>query len=219
MRKIILGVMIALMLSVMVVSAKNILTQPSEWVTEPGQQSGNQQMNRAETANQLQQMIQEKQQQMEMERQQMGETERHIYQNQNQVRETVHALLASEGLMGGIGPQVSEIATQFDNSVEKTIDAETKIMSRSKFARFFLGGDKDAAKRLMDESATNMQRLQQLEQLMEQCGGECDPEAKQMLQEQIQNMYQEQERIQNLAQSERKSMGLLGWLFNRGEED
>ena len=50
-----------------------------------------------------------------------------------------------EDLAGGIGPQISAIAKEFDNSVTETIEAEEEIEKKGGFARFFSGGDEKAA--------------------------------------------------------------------------
>jgi len=47
--------------------------------------------------------------------------------------------------------------------------------------------------------------------LRAQC--DCGEEVKAMLQEQIQNMEQEQVRLQQLAQNEKKNKGVFGWLW------
>lgn len=166
---------------------------------------------RAQTKAQLSDMIQQKQQSMNQELQQKNEKEQKVYQNQNQVRLAVHSLLAMEDLVGGIGGDVSQIARQFNNSVQATIRAEEKIQTRSAFSRFFAGGDSEAAEEIEDQVNQNKQRIQELKQLHEQC--DCDEEVKTMMQEQIQKMEIEQNRLQELAQKEKKSKGLFGWLW------
>jgi len=160
---------------------------------------------------QVKQMIQEKKQEINQEMQSLGEKQQKIYQNQNRVREAVHALLAMENLTGGIGRNVSQIAREFNNSVQATIRVEERIQTRNMLLRFLLGGDEEAAQEMEQEVNQNRVRIQQLKQLMEEC--DCDDEVKAMLQEQIQNMEQEQNRLQELAQNEKKSKGLFGWLW------
>ncbi|MBN2459887.1 hypothetical protein JXB28_06405 [Candidatus Woesearchaeota archaeon] len=166
---------------------------------------------RAQSPEELGQMIQARQQEMSQEMSGKSEKEQKVLQNQNQVRLAVHALLAMEDLAGGIGPQVSEIARNFDNSVQATIRAEEKIQAKSGFARFFTGGDEKAAAELEREVSQNQQRIQELKQLKDSC--DCGEEVKSMMQEQIQNMEQEQNRLQELSQKEQKSKGLFGWIW------
>ncbi len=156
---------------------------------------------KAGNAQELGEIIRERQQEMLQE----------VFKNQNRMRLAVHALLASEDLIGGIGKNVSQIAKEFNNSVEKTIRAEEKIKQRSGLIKFFLGGDKKAAEEIEQEVNKNQERIQQLHQLMEQC--ECSEEVKSMVQEQIQNLEEEQNRLKQLAEEEKQNKGIFGWLF------
>jgi hypothetical protein len=167
---------------------------------------------RAETPEELRQMIQERRQEMAQEMQRMTDkTKEKVYQNQNRVREAVHSFLAMEDLVGGIGPQVREIARNFNNSVQATIKAEERVQKRNALQRFFAGGDNEAAEEIEGKVKENQERIQQLKQLREEC--ECGSEVKALMQEQIQNMEQEQTRLQELAQKEKASKGMFGWLW------
>lgn len=160
---------------------------------------------------QVREIVQQRQQEMEQNMEGMNEKEQNTYRNQNQVRLSVHALLSMEDMVGGIGQQVSEIARGFNNSVQATIRAEEKIQSRSGFAKFFMGGDSETAGEIEAEVNQNRNRIQELSQLKEQC--ECGEEVKAMFQEQIQNMEQEQNRLEGLAQAEKSRKGIFGWMF------
>jgi methyl-accepting chemotaxis protein len=156
-------------------------------------------------------MIQERKQEMAQEMQGMADkVKEKVYQNQNRVREAVHSLLAMEDLVGGIGPQVREIARNFNNSVQATIRAEERAQRRNALQRFFAGGDNEAAEEIEEKVNQNKERIQQLKQLREECA--CGSEVKEIMREQIQNMEQEQTRLQELAQRE-KGKGLFGWLW------
>ena len=131
---------------------------------------------------------------------------------QNAIRETVQNLLDIEDRIGGIGQQVSAIAREFNNSIEKTIQAEEKIQKRSKFIKFFIGGVKSAAQELKQEAKQNKEKIQELKKLKEQ--NWMQTEIKEMFQEQIQNMEQEQSRLEKLANKEINKKGILNWLIN-----
>nr|MBA4404813.1 hypothetical protein [Nanoarchaeum sp.] len=167
------------------------------------------QVTQLRTANEVKSMMQEKQQLMQQEMVGLNEKQQKVYQNQNQVRLAVHALLSIENLTGGIGKNVSAIAREFNNSVMSTIRAEEKIQTRSGFTRFFAGGDETTATELESEVEQNELRIQQLTQLRNEC--QCDQEVKDLMQEQIQLMQQEQTRLRELAQQEKKSKGLFDW--------
>ncbi len=162
---------------------------------------------------QIREAVQERAQELQQEIEAMPKKEQEAYKNQNEVRLAVHSLLAiGEALNGnGIGAQVREIARNFNNSIQATIRAEQKIETKSGFARFFTGGDEEAAQELEQEAAQNQQRIQQLEQLKNEC--ECGDDMKALIQEQVQQMQQEQERLQELAQKETKSKGIFGWIW------
>jgi hypothetical protein len=160
---------------------------------------------------QANQLIQQKKDELKEELKQVRAEVKSVYENQNRVRLAVHVLLNIENLTGGIGKNVSAIAREFNNSVQATLNAEERIQTRNSIMRFLFGGDESAAANLTAEVAQNQLRVQELNQLRNQC--DCDNETKAMMQEQIQEMEQEQTRLQELAQNESKSKGLLGWLF------
>ncbi|MBU3897048.1 MAG: hypothetical protein KJ697_03910 [Nanoarchaeota archaeon] len=168
-------------------------------------------MVQAQNATQLREMVQNREQEMIQAMESMSLAEKNVYQNQNQVRLAVHTLLSMEDMIGGIGPQVSAIAKQFNNSVQNTVRAEEKIQTKNGLMKFFFGGDSDAATEIETEVVQNQNRVQELNQLRVQCN--CSEEVKSMFQEQIQHMEQEQTRLQQLAQSEKQSKGIFGWLF------
>jgi len=178
---------------------------------ETGSETGQQVQKKARNTTELRQMIQERQQEMNQSMQGLKKELKEMYQNQNRVRLAVHALLAMENLTGGIGRNVSQIAREFNNSVQATIRTEERIQTRNMLMRFFFGGDEQAADEMEQEVNRNRERIQELRRLMQEC--ECEEEVKAMLQEQIQNMEQEQNRIQELAQNEKKSKGIFGWLW------
>jgi hypothetical protein len=168
----------------------------------------------AQNSEQIKQMIQEHKEEMRGLQQQMSASEKTANQNQNEVRSAVGALLAMETMTGGIGPQVSAIAKEYDNSFEKTLAAEEKIQSKGSFSRLFFGGDAEAAEELEAQVTQNQNKVKELKQLNEQCSEDCDAETKQLLQEQITTMEQEQTRLSELAQKEKSNKGWFGWLRN-----
>ena len=168
---------------------------------------------KAKNTTELRQMIQQRQEEMNQEMESLGKGSEHmeVLQNQNKVRLAVHTLLSMEDLVGGIGKNVSQIAKEFNNSVQATIRSEEKIQTRNMLTKFLVGRDEEAATEMEQEVNRNQVRVQELKQLMQEC--DCDQEVKEMLQEQIQNMEEEQNRLQQLAQNEKQNKGLFGWLF------
>ena len=166
---------------------------------------------KAQSPEELRQMIQQKQQMMNQEMQSMGAGSQEVYKNQNRVRIAVHSLLAMEDLGGNKGQEISRVAREFNNSVQATIKAEEKVQNRGALARLFAGGDHETAGELEKQVEQNRQKIQELKQLKEEC--DCEEEVKAMMQEQIQNMEQEQARLGELAQKEKESKGLFGWIW------
>jgi hypothetical protein len=165
----------------------------------------------------VREMIQERKQEMEQALEGLeNEVEQSVYQNQNRVRLAVHSLLAIEDLVGGIGSQVSEIAQEFDNSVQATIKAEEKVKKRDGILKFFMGSDQEALQTMEEELNQNRTRIQELKELRSDC--DCQEEVKNIFQEQVQNMEAEQNRLRQLVEEENKIKGVWGWvksLFGR----
>ncbi|HRY52428.1 MAG TPA: hypothetical protein P5089_01080 [Candidatus Portnoybacteria bacterium] len=165
---------------------------------------------KAKTVSELKEAISQKREELQQELQGLGEKEQKVYQNQNQVREAVHALLAAEDLTDGIGKQVSVIAQEFNNSVQKTIKAENKIQERGWLKRLWDGGDKEAADEISNEVKLNAGKVQQLLDLQKNCT-KCSAEIKAVIEEQIQKVTAEQTRLENLSKEEKKAAGVWGW--------
>jgi len=164
-----------------------------------------------QTPDQLRNLIQEQQRQMQQGESEMADGVQQIYRNQNQVRVAVRALASSSEILGPIGPAVSRIAQDFDNSVQATIKVEEQIQNRSRLARVFFGSDDEQVESLSNNLSANQNRIRELNMLMDTWNG--DPEVQTILREQIQNMEQEQVRLQQLVDDEADSRGLFGFLF------
>jgi len=165
---------------------------------------------RARNVQELQAMIKEQRQEFQQELAQLKDQRRQeVMEKQNAVREAVHALLAAEDLTGGIGQQVSAIAREFNNSVQNTIAKEEQIKNRSRLTRFFFGGDQEAAGELEEEIVQNRERIRELARLYQDCN--CQQELKDVMQEQIQNMEQEQNRLEEVVDAQ-AYRGIWGWI-------
>jgi hypothetical protein len=130
--------------------------------------------------------------------------------NRNEVRLAVHTLLALGNISGGIGPQVSVIAQEFNNSVQATWQYEERIQNRNILSRLFFGGDEAAATGLNDLAVQNQNRIREIEQLMN--ASDLEPETRLMLEEQLRIMEQENTRLEQVAQAEQADRGLFGWI-------
>jgi len=130
--------------------------------------------------------------------------------NENEVRIAVTTLLDVEDLSGGIGRNISAIARDFNNSLSSSTKIEDRIRGRSSFTRIFFGGDRNAAQELANQTAQDKARIAELHQLIS--SATLDPEVRTLIEEQVQILQQEQERLQQLATREKADRGIFGWL-------
>ncbi len=195
---------------------EKIVEEKQEKIETPQKPLSEQVRQRQEEQVQLEkvrEISQEIKQRLESETQIKTGIEQKVYKNQNEVRVAVHTLLAMEDLVGGIGKNISQIAREFNNSIQSAIRAEEKIEKRSKLTRFFVGGDEQAARDLEQQVTQNQVRIQELKKYAGECN--CSEEVKAILQEQIQAMEREQTRLIELANKEKQSKGIFGLLWKR----
>ncbi len=156
----------------------------------------------------LQQKITEKEQQIEQVKERLQEKA----QQRSLARERVHALLELRNVTNeSIGRQISSIVKEFNNSMNEAENAELKIANKNRIAKFFFGGSEEQAKIINVSVQANDAQLQKLRELQQQSDGIVA----EFIAEQIRQLEQEQARLQQVAQKEEKSKGLIGWLFRR----
>nr|WP_321352584.1 hypothetical protein [uncultured Methanoregula sp.] len=131
-------------------------------------------------------------------------------QNENDVRFAVHTLLAMENYSGGIGPQVSAIARDFNNSANSALRLEQQIETRDVFTRMLFGGDQTAAKEMENITAWSRERIGQMQQLVNSTT--LDAESRALMEEQIDTLNQNVVQWQKIAAKEQQDRGLFGWL-------
>ena len=163
------------------------------------------------TLTQLEQSIQMRKQELDQEEASTTPDLQDVMKNANQVRLAVHALLASKDLLGGIGQQVSQVATQMNQSLATTTNAEAQIQSRGFWARLFFGGDSSAADTISQQVAQDEQNIAKLTDLINQASTTADVKA--TLSAQITAMQDQITRLQNLANGQKSLWGLFSWRF------
>ena len=127
--------------------------------------------------------------------------------NPNEVRDTVHSLLALENRTGGIGPQVSAIAREFNNSANASQQYKNRIRDRDALSRFFFGGDRQAASELANLTAQNQARISEIENLMNTTS--LDADTRTMMVEQLELLQQNVDFDQQLSAHEKQDRGYL----------
>jgi hypothetical protein len=134
--------------------------------------------------------------------------------NQNRVRGSIQNILTTTDYLDSeTGEEVSEITEEISVTVEQLYEAENTISNRGRLIRFFAGGDKKSAQAINSLTEVNTQKLNQLEQALQNCD-DCDSQVMETVQAQIQLIEQDQERLQEIANEELNSNGMFGWFIN-----
>ena len=131
---------------------------------------------------------------------------------QAQVNVALYALSITGNVTGSAGPELTRLAGEVNNTLADAYKAEQQIRTRSSFTRMLFGGDQEAAGLIIQYADQNQQQIQLMEQLVTNCS-DCDPQVKIKLEEQVQVLQQEQNRLTTLGQQEQAERGLFGWLF------
>jgi len=131
--------------------------------------------------------------------------------NPNEVRDIVHSLLAIENRTNGIGPQISAIAREFNNSANAIEQYENRIKNRDTFSRFFFGDDQQAATELASLTAQNQARINQIENLMNTTALDSDTLA--IMEEQLYLLQQKVAFDQQLSTQAKQDRGIFGWFW------
>lgn len=108
----------------------------------------------------------------------------------------------------GIGDQVRLIAQQQNESASTTVRAMGKVQEKSKWKTFFFGSDYKNLGALRSEMVQTENRMEQLNRLMESTQNEGD---KIELQNQVQALQQEQQKIETFVKASESKFSLLGW--------
>jgi hypothetical protein len=142
---------------------------------------------------------------------------RAVVKNANDVRLAVHTLLSSRDLLGGgIGSEVSLIAQRMNDAVASTTNAEAQIESRGFFQRVLFGGDRAAAEALRERAVDNRADIERLRTLLANQDISVDVAAE--LSAQAEVLENAQERLDALANSERRRWGIFSWRLFGGAD-
>lgn len=152
--------------------------------------------------------------------QQISQLQQNLSQDQDQAQAQaqaqVHLALSAVSLAGNVtgssGPELARMGAEVNNSLAAAYQAEQQMKSRSSFMRMLFGGDREAAGLLIQYADQNQQRIQQMTQVLANCS-DCDPQVRVMLEEQVQVLSQEQNRLLTFGQQEQNEKGFFGWLL------
>jgi len=135
--------------------------------------------------------------------------------HQNIMDTFVQNLLQVANRENGIGAQIRTIAQEQNQSASTTVQAMEKIQTRSQFKTFLIGNDYKNLGELRSEMVKTQNRLQQLNQIMENTNNASD---KTQLQDQVQTLEQEQTKIESFVKEQDSKFSLFGWfvrMFNK----
>jgi hypothetical protein len=162
-------------------------------------------------ATELHDQIQDRIRQLDQDQLNLSEDRRKVLNQYNNESAFVYTLQNQSDQFGDVGPQLSQYAMQLNISLQTEIQVQERMQSRSSVVRFFVGGDEVAAGELEQETLRTQQRIQEMNQLIQQCS--CDPQVRALLQDQLQQMEQQQVQLRQQAQMELQDKGLIGWLW------
>ena len=155
--------------------------------------------------------INEKMNETEIEIHSSGVKDEQVIQNHTSLLIGVEALQLVHELVAVHGTNITGIKADLEDSINATTQAEIHIKDRNQIVRFFTGGDAVAARQIQREIDQNQDRIQEMQQLIDQCN--CSQEVKDVLRDQIREMEQEQDRQRDLAQQELEDKGIIGWIW------
>ena len=167
----------------------------------------------AKSVYELNTMQEQNQRILNLELENLNEDEKTIYENQNKIKQASYSLLSMEYLLPSVGIIVSDIAIQLNNSVQTTIILEKEIISRNSVLRFLVGSDIHSIGELESNLNANKERISELKDLNSRCG--CSSEIQKIFTEQIEIIESEQNRLQEIINSEKSSTGLFGSIFRK----
>ncbi len=116
---------------------------------------------------------------------------------------------------GGIGEQARVVAQQQNESKDRIVDAIDKIQNRGKVKTFLIGADYKNIGQLRSEMVQSRSRIDWLNRLLDKATSEG---SKTTLQNQIQILEQEQQKIEDFLRANESNFSLFGWfvkLFNK----
>lgn len=120
----------------------------------------------------------------------------------------VHSLLSEADRAGGIGEEVRTVAQNQQQSASTTAEAMARIETRSRIATFLFGTDWNSAGTIRSELAKGNNDITKLQGLL---ASTTSSTVRATIEAQIQNLTQEQERVQAFVQEHENRFSLFGW--------
>jgi hypothetical protein len=178
-----------------------VTSEPSEVPTQ--EQSRLQSSNQTALNDQYLQQVHDKQVQLVQDRQ--------LSQDQVNRALALYSLTTAGNISGRNATQFVQLAEQVNQSYSVIDQARTRIQERSRITLFLLGGDAAAAQTLLQVTDQNRDRIQLMEQDLQNC--DCNQTIRDQLQEQLMTLSQDQDRLRILANQTLEDRGIFGGFF------
>lgn len=128
----------------------------------------------------------------------------------NEVAQFVHNLKTIGEIEGGIGQQVRVVAQAQNDSQPKVESAITNANDRNGFVKFLIGPKYGSIAEVQTAIVENQTRIKVLTDLTNQM---TDPAVKQVLQDQIKMLTQQNSNLQKFVTESQEGISLFGWLM------
>jgi hypothetical protein len=178
-----------------------VTSEPSEVPTQ--EQSRLQSSNQTALNEQYLQQVHDKQVQLVQDRQ--------LSQDQVNRALALYSLTTAGNISGRNATQFVQLAEQVNQSYSVIDQARTRIQERSRITLFLFGGDAAAAQTLLQVTDQNRDRIQLMEQDLQNC--DCNQTIRDQLQEQLMTLSQDQDRLRILANQTLEDRGIFGGFF------
>ncbi len=133
-------------------------------------------------------------------------------QTRVEARVAADAIMAAESLLGQGGAHMSQVAQEMSQAMDSLTKNESLLENRSRLQLFLFGQDSEAVSEMEQTMEQNQSRIEEMQQYILTCE-DCDQAAVQLVQNQIQNLEQEQNRLQTVVSDAGDQLGLFGFLF------
>jgi hypothetical protein len=128
------------------------------------------------------------------------------------VAQRVEEILLTQGVQGGIGDQVRQVAREQKLAQEEMQLELNKIENRGNFLKRLIGPNYGAIKRMERQVEQNQLRIQQLTQLQTQLTNQAEITQVEAM---LEALWEQNTALQERMDQEEDGFSLLGWLFKR----
>ena len=145
-------------------------------------------------------------------RQQLLQSDPSLSPDQRSYDLATYSLSRAGTVTSSDSPDITRLYQQIEQTTTTISQAQQQIRDRDPLTKTLVGGDTQAASALLQTTSQNLDRIREMDQLIQSCTT-CDPQIQQQLHDQLQVLAQNQTQLHDLAQQEQNNKGWFGWLF------